>query len=174
MSASNKKYLQNAYDYFHILNIVFYILIALPLVGFCYAYLQYEAQGGLLPTEQFSIVHIAIILGTVLSLAFAFWWYRRSMQQVDNEWPFQQKLQFFYHRIREKYALFMVANSLAALGLYLTGEQLFAAVYTIALIAFSIHRPTPRRVVNDLQLSKSEQNRLISNQPYNQPTEPEE
>lgn len=171
---SSKKYLQNAYDYFHILNIVFYILIALPLVGFCYAYLQYEAQGGLLPTEQFSIVHITIILGTGLSLAFAFWWYRRSLQLVDPDWPFQQKLEFFYHRIREKYALFMVANSLGALGLYLTGEQLFAAVYTVALVAFSIHRPTPRRVMDDLQLSKPERNLLVSDQPYGQSLESEE
>lgn len=172
--SSSKKYLQNAYDYFHILNIVFYILIALPLLGFCYAYLQYEAQGGLLPTQQFSALHLALILGTGLVLGLAFWWYRRGMQQVEADWSLQRKLEFFYHRIREKYFLFMIANSLAALGLYLTGEQLFAAVYTVALVAFSLHRPTLQRVIKDLRLSKPEQNHLVSNRPYDLPTEVEE
>ena len=169
--SSQKKYLQNAYDYFHILNIVFYILIALPLVGFCYAYLKYEGQGGLLPTNYFSALHLLLILGTGLIIGFAFWWYRQAMQKVEADWSFQQKLQYFYYRIREKYALFMIANSLAALGLYLTGEQLFTAVYTVALVVFSLHRPTPRRVMNDLKLSRPEQEHLVSNQSYDKPIE---
>lgn len=161
-----KKYLQSAYEYFHILNIVFYILIALPLVAFCYAYLQYEGRGGLLPTSQFTALHAVIIGGVALSIGLAFWWYRRAMQKVTDDWPFQRKLQFFYHRIREKYFLFMVANGLAALGLYLTGEQLFAAVYTVALVVFSLYRPTPRRVTTDLRLTQEEQDRLVGNRPY--------
>lgn len=167
MPTPDKKYLQNAYEYFHVLNITFYLLIAGPLVGFCFAYLQYESQGGLKPTHHFSVLHIALLLGTALSVFFAFRWYRRAMLLVEPNWSFQRKLRYFYQQIRQMYYWLMTSNALAALGLYLTGEQVFAGLYAIVLVVFSIHRPTPRRVVRDLQLSKAEGQRLMSEQPYN-------
>ncbi|MEM6841938.1 MAG: hypothetical protein AAF944_22045 [Bacteroidota bacterium] len=168
MSVSDKKYLQSAYEYFHKLNITFYLLIAVPLVGFCYAYLHYEAKGGLLPTVQFSWIHITFILGTVLCVAYALYWYRQALQQLDTDWPFQKKLRFFYQRSRSLHTILMVSNGLAALGLYLTGEQLFAGVYAIVLVVFSLYRPTYRRVVRDLRLSKAEEEKLVRAEPYSE------
>jgi len=168
MPIPDKKYLQNAYEYFHVLNITFYLLIAGPLVLFCVAYLQYEGQGGLKPTHQFSALHVALLLGTALSVFFAFRRYRRAMLLVEPNWSFRHKLRYFYQQIRQMYFWFMASNALAALGLYLTGEQLFAGLYAIVLVVFSIHRPTPRRVVRDLRLSKAEGVRLMSEQPYNE------
>lgn len=166
MPLANKKYLQNAHEYFHKLNITFYLLIAGPLVGFCYAYLHYAAEGGLRLTLRFSWVHILLILGTGLCIAFALYWYRQALQQLDTAWSFQQKLQFFYQKSRGLHTLLMLSNALAALGLYLTGEQLFAGVYAIALVAFSLYRPTPRRITRDLRLTKAEEGRLVRADSY--------
>ncbi|MGB3585463.1 MAG: hypothetical protein WBA23_02930 [Tunicatimonas sp.] len=162
----DKKYLQSAYEYFHRLNITYYLLIAGPLVGFCYAYLQHQAAGGLQPTVYLSWVHVVLIIGAALIIFLGYRNYRQALQTVDSDWPFQQKLAFFYHKSRELYGYYMVSNALAALGLYLTGEQLFAGVYAVVLVVFSLFRPTFRRIVRDLKLTKAEEEKLVGAQPY--------
>ncbi|WKN41472.1 hypothetical protein [Tunicatimonas pelagia] len=173
MPASDKKYLQNAYEYFHRLNVTFYLLIAGPLVGFCYAYLQQEAAGGLQPTVYLSWVHLALMIGAALVILLGYRNYQRALQTIDTDWSFQEKLAFFYHKSRELHLYFMLSNALAALGLYLTGEHLFAGVYAIVLVVFSLFRPTPRRIVRDLKLTKAEKEKLVGGQDYGE-SNPEE
>ena len=162
----SKKYLQSAYEYFHRLNITYYLLIAGPLVGFCYAYLQHEGAGGLQSTVYLSWLHIVLIVGAALVIFLGYRNYQQALQTVDLDWPFQQKLAFFYYKSRELYGYYMVSNAFAALGMYLTGEQLFAGVYAIVLVVFSLFRPTPRRIIRDLKFTKAEEEKLVGGQDY--------
>lgn len=166
MSSLDKKYLQNAYEYFHKLNITYYLLIAGPLVGFCYAYLQHQAAGGLEPTVYLSWLHISLIIGAAVIIFIGYRSYQRALSTIESDWLFQQKLKFFYRKSSELHTYFMLSNTLAALGLYLTGEQLFAGVYAVVLVVFSLFRPTPRRIIRDLRLSKAEEEKLVGGQEF--------
>ena len=164
--AEKKKFLENSAEYFHTLHLVYYLMVSVPLILFCVIYLRFMAEGGL--TGNFSLdgLHAFFTLGTVLSGTLAYWAYRQRFRHYDATEPFRQRLRFFHRAAWVKYLWLGVANLLPVAGLYLTREQFFVGLYAVALILFSLNRPTLRRVVNDLRLSTAERERLTGNQDF--------
>ncbi len=102
----------------------------------------------------------------VLSGAMAYRTYRRRFRRYDATVPFRQRLRFFHRAAWVKYLWLGIANLLPVVGLYLTGEQFFVGLYAVALILFSLNRPTLKRVGDDLRLSVAERERLAGNQDF--------
>lgn len=168
---NREKLLANLGQYLNTLNIIFYLAVGLPLVLFCISYIKYEEQGGLRPTTQENfhiLLHIFIPAFTIISAIYAYLSYRRQLKQKDLQVSLTDKLLFLYQISIKKYILLFIANMLPVIGLFLTGEQLFAGLYAIALVIFSLNRPTPLRIFRDLKLSKEEQNKLINSQNLNE------
>lgn len=163
--------LKNTKEYFNTLNIIFYLLVGVPLMLFCILYLKFEGQGGLQQTAQgnFSFfLHALIPLTTLACIAGAYVYYRKSRKQVKPETPLREKLLFFYRISMIQYGILFAANMLPVIGLYLSGEQLFPALYAVALVAFSINRPTIHRLIKALRLNKEERHIIIHNQNLNE------
>lgn len=168
---NREKLLANFGQYLNTLNIIFYLAVGIPLILFCIAYIRYEQQGGLRPTTQENfdvLMHVFIPAFTIISAIYAYLTYRRQLKQKDLQVALTDKLFFLYQISIKKYILLFIANMLPVVGLYLTGEQLFAGLYAVALIIFSLNRPTPLRVFRDLKLSKEEQQKLINSQHLNE------
>lgn len=166
-----KQLLKNTTEYLNTLNIIFYLIVGVPLALFCVLYLKFEGQGGLQQTSRdtFNLfLHVIIPLLTVACIAGAYIYYRKSRRQVKPETSLGDKLLFFYRISIIQYGILFAANILPVIGLYLSGEQIFPALYAIALVAFSINRPTLHRIIKALRLNKEERHNLIHNQDLNE------
>lgn len=163
-----RHFLSNAYEYFNTLTVVFYLMVGIPLVFFILIYLHYEKAGGLHATESMQFLpHLLLPLGLLASVYFAYSVYKSQLRQRQAS-TFKEKLKTFHEAALYKYALLSLANFLAVIGMYLTGEQLFAGLYAIALVVFSLNRPTHRRIAKDMRLSKEEQQWLRSDKNFNE------
>ena len=162
--AKQPRFLENSAEYFHTLHLVFYLMVSVPLVLFCVVYLRFMERGGLRETFSLGSVQLAVLLGMVVGGFLAYRTYRTRFARYDSGQPLRHRLRFFHRAAWLKYAWLGVTNLLPVVGLYLTGEQLFVALYAIALILFSINRPTLKRVSQDLKLTAAEQERLAGDQ----------
>ena len=161
-----KHFLDNSAEYFHTLHLVFYVMVSVPLILFCVVYLRRMEQGGLSTNLRFNQLHILITLGVLLAGGMAYYRYRQQFQKYDSALPFRPRLRFFHRAAWLKYLWLGFANLLPVVGLYLLGEQFFVGLYAVALILFSINRPTLKRVADDLQLSEAERQRLAGDQDF--------
>lgn len=168
---NRKKILNNLSEYLNVLNIIFYLTVGIPLILFCIVYLKFQGQGGLLPTTAenfYFLLHVFIPVLIVITIIFAYAYYRKQLKQKHLKVSLTEKLLFFYQISVNKYIILCIANMLAVVGLYLSGEQFFAALYAITLVVFSFSRPTPLRIIKDLKLNKDEQKKLIHSQNLNE------
>ena len=162
--AKQQRYLNNSAEYFHTLHLVFYLAVSIPLLLFIVVYLRYMERGGLAAGFSFGEVHGLVILGMVLGGYLAYTRYRQRFNDYDPHQPFRDRLRFFHRATWLKYAWLVMTNLLPVVGLYLTGEQFFVALYAVALVLFSINRPTLKRVSDDLKLTAAERERLSGDQ----------
>jgi len=147
---------------------VFYLMVGIPLIFFVLIYLQYEGQGGLQATQRMEILlHIVLPISIVACLYFAYNIYKKELQKRQPQ-KFQEKLRTFYEVSLYKYALLSLANFLAVVGMYFSGEQLFAGLYAITLVVFSLNRPTHQRIVKDVKLTEEEEEWLRSDKNFDE------
>jgi hypothetical protein len=166
--ARKRNFLSNAYEYFNTLTMVFYLMVGVPLLFFVILYLQSEEAGGLKVTESWQFLpHVLIPAATVVCVLMAYRLYKNQISQRDPK-TFREKLRTFHEVSVYKYGLLDLANFLPILGMYLTGEQIFAGLYAIALVVFSLNRPTIRRISKDMELSKQEQQWLSSDRNFDE------
>ncbi|WPP49410.1 hypothetical protein [Catalinimonas niigatensis] len=160
--------MSNSYEYFNTLTLVFYLMVGMPLIFFVLIYLQYEEVGGLKPTESIMwLPHIVLPVGVLICLYFAYSLYAKQLRQRQAS-AFREKLRAFHEASLYKYGLLSLANFLAIIGMYFMGEQIFAGLYAIALVVFSLNRPTHHRITKDMQLSKEEQQWLRSDKNFDE------
>ncbi len=164
--AQKKHYLDNAVEYFHTLHQAFYLSVSVPLILFCVVYLRLRGAEALKEGINFSGWHLAIIIGMVGGSWWAYRAYRQRFAQYDASAPFRERLRFFHRAAWIKYAWLAAVNLLPVIGLYATGESLFLALYAVALVIFSLNRPTQKRVAQDLRLSDTEEKRLEGDQSF--------
>ena len=165
-----KHYLDNSTEYFHTLHQVFYLTVSIPLILFCLVYLRQMEEGELSAEFTFGWPQLVITLGVGLSGFMAYYHYRRRFQHYLPTLPFRQRLRFFHRASWWKYGWLLLANLLPVLGLYLLHEQFFVGLYAVALILFSLNRPTVRRVADDLALEKAERSLLASGHDFDEKT----
>lgn len=164
---AKQRFLDNSAEYFHTLHLVFYLMVSVPLILFCLVYLRLMEAGGLSEGFAFGAVHAGVLSGMVLSGWLAYASYRKRFSHYNAGQPLRNRLRFFHRAAWLKYAWLGVANLLPVVGLYLTGEQFFVALYALALILFSINRPTLKRVSQDLKLNAAERECLTGDQDLN-------
>lgn len=166
--SKKKHFLSNSYEYFNTLTLVFYLMVGMPLIFFVLIYLQYEEVGGLQPTENIAwLPHILLPAGVLMSVYFAYSLYKKQLHQRQAS-TFQEKLRAFHEASLYKYGMLSLSNFLAIIGMYFMGEQIFAGLYAISLVVFSLNRPTHHRITKDMQLSKDEQQWLRSDKNFDE------
>ena len=163
-----KHFLDNPTEYFHTLHLVFYLMVSVPLVLFCVVYLGRMERGGVTSDFRFEALHALIAGGVALTGGLAYYHYRQRFQHYDSSAPLRQRLRFFHRAVWLKYAWLGIANLLPVLGLYLVGDQFFVGLYAVALILFSLNRPTFKRVTQDLRLGEAERAQLATDQDFRQ------
>lgn len=163
-----KHFLSNAYEYFNTLTMVFYLMVGMPLLFFVILYLQFQEEGGLKVTENWQFIpHVLIPAATIASIVMAYRLYKNQIIEREPK-TFKAKLRTFHEASLYKYGLLDLSNFLPVIGMYLTGEQIFSGLYAIALVVFSLNRPTARRISKDVELTKQEEQWLNSDRDFDE------
>lgn len=169
--AKQKKFLQNPQQYFNTLNLIYYFMVAGPLAVFTYFYLKFAQQGIIqtaFPDQPNPLVIYVIPLATIGVIGLAYLIYRHLMHKIDLSLPLAEKLSMFARHAIVKYAFLEVASLLIVAGFALSKLKFYIVLYVITLVVFSFHRPTQRRVGNELKLNKEEKEKLWSEQDFEQ------
>lgn len=152
------------------LNNLFYLMVGLTLLSFIWIYLTIKT---LTPNIIFSVpvyrpyLHGIFLLGAVACAIFAFVQYRRHLNEQKaaetamHPVSIMEKVRTFRAASLRKYILLTLGTVLIILGFYLSAEPNYAAAYSILLIIFSINRPTPDRLVKDMDIKKEDQEILF-------------
>jgi hypothetical protein len=148
MNISTKNYLDR-------LNLIYYGLIALPLVLFPVVYLPMK-EGVSTSFDQGGILYYLAGLLLFLVIFFARRLFQRSLKVIETDWMLEQKLQAYSKASVIFYILGMVSCMISVGLLMFTKHQLFVATYPILLLILSFFRPTLERLKRDLPLTKED------------------
>ncbi|MEQ9422843.1 MAG: hypothetical protein RJQ09_00390 [Cyclobacteriaceae bacterium] len=154
---------KNGEDFYHRLNLIFNLLIALPLVPFGIMYLATLRNA--LPEILSDVWLISLVNITITGLAAYCCWigfagFKSSRLQVPVAKPLRAKMIWLHKALMRMYLMFEAASILVALGLYLTQSKIHVISYVVILVIMSLKRPTLKLVVEVLQLNEPEANIL--------------
>ena len=155
MNSKIKQYLER-------LNLIYYGLIALPLVLFPVVYLPIKEgvstgfdDGGFLFYLAAVLLFLVIYAGRRL--------FKRSISVISADWPFDNKL-LAYRKASITFYIFGLISCMVSVGLLMfTEHQLFVATYPILLLILSFYRPTVERLKRDVPLTEKDLT-MIGNQ----------
>lgn len=165
---SNTTTFERGSDMLNKLRIIFFALIAGPILFFFVTYLMYQS-GSIEPSVDLSepVMHFAI-MGICLSMTLAGYVFyaiqKRKLRPVPS---LQQKLQGLFKISIVKFALQEGACLLGIIAFSLSGEAAMQALYLVLFIAMGLGNPTIFTIMNDLKLNKEETTIIRQNLPIN-------
>lgn len=149
--------------FFDKINLIFHSILALPLVVFGWLFL--EAKNGrfsVVETTGMDMLNFIMPFLTFIIIGFSFLVFKKQLKKINNELPLSEKLDNYLKCVLIKFAGLEFALILSVLGYYLSFTNTFVAMFTIVLVFFSLSKPTPYRIANNLQLKGEERDIVIS------------
>lgn len=161
--------LKSPEDFHQKLGFAFHATLALPLAAFVYLFLEVKHRNlePALSNDRY-ISTLIIVLPIIAALAAGWGYYRfkESKKEENGAQKLQQKLIRYYNISLKFYAFIGIAATVLVLGLYYTTSYIFIFGYVLLLFLMSLNRPTVRKYVRDLHLSKEEQEILLKKRSF--------
>ena len=143
-------------NYLDQLGLIYYGLIALPLVLFPVVYLPIKEEVVSGFGESSGALYYLAALLLFLVVVFARRLYRRSLSVIKLDWSLDDKLSAYRKASMTFYFLGMI-SCLVSVGLLMFTEHLlFVASYPVLLLVLSLYRPSIERLKRELPLSKED------------------
>lgn len=145
---------ENEEALYQILNLIFYAMVGVPLMVFLFLYLQIKDGKFVVeqPDPNINLILVYLVpIFCLLNVVLAYVLYKNQLKNTA-ELDLRDKLQKFYYASLSKYSFLEAAVILTLIGLFLTGSMLYAMLYLILLMIFSLNRPTPYRLRKDLKI----------------------
>jgi len=146
-------------DFYHRLNFIFNLLVAIPLLPFAILYLinlkDQIPDIGLTDSVKTAFT-IGLSAVAVIMMVKAVIDYRNQKNQLNSETVLRIKLIRLHEALIRKFLLLETASFLSILGLWLTQHKIHIAVFVVILVLFSLKRPTINMFLEDLQLKEKE------------------
>lgn len=139
-------------QYFYKLQSVLFLLLMVPLLVFSALYLLMDASPPDPPREYF----VAILSAVALSWLIAVLLINKKIKSARNEQGLGAKLDKYFKITIVRYRILSGGSFLLALGLYLTGSDVFTAGYVAGLVLAGMLWPRSRKVCKDLKLKGDE------------------
>ncbi len=151
-------------DYLFKLNNLFHVLVAIPLLGFVYLYLESQV-GRIQPLinnpDTVLILHYILPFIIMVESGVAFVVTRNSLSVFPNDDKLIEKLSVYFRISLIKYAILEGAAIVSVVGYYLTLSKVYVVFYVVLLMIFSLNRPTVYRISRDLKLAGEEKDTVI-------------
>ncbi len=153
-------------DLFQRLSSFYYLLVGLPLLVFSWVYLNlnfWEPWYFFENSAMGTVSHIVLVGIAVLVAIAANIQYRRFFRQLEPVPPglegdraLEWKMKMFSKASLQQCLLLTASTILVIIGFYLSLEQFYVPLYAALLVLFSMNRPSPERIADDMRMKKEE------------------
>ena len=149
--------------YLQKLQNVAYISLGFPLIFFIYGYLESSVDQleGMVPDNYLFVVLTIAVLISVISITWSFKKYNSFLSQATEKSQLKEKLELYRSANNYRFMTYGFIAWLLSISFYVTNHQPLAAIFGILLVLFSIHNPSSRRIVNELQLKKQDKEIIL-------------
>ena len=140
------------HQYFNKLQIVFLVLLIVPLLAFIALYF-FAPESLLAPRmELYVIVSLAAVADWILAMII----FNKKIKSARNEQGLGAKLDKYFYITIVRYTFLSTSALMLAAGFFLTQANLFTALYLVNLIGVLLLRPTGPRIAGELMLRGDE------------------
>ena len=135
------------------------LLLALPAFGTVYLYQQsgtFLQTLTLLPTwAQYILLGAGVLLLVIQYLLF----HQKIKQSFQRE-SLLEKVGLYAAATRQRFLILFLVSMISTAGLYWSGSPGFVFLFTLALVFFSLGKPSPDRMVRLMKLKKEDRELL--------------
>lgn len=138
-------------QYFNKLQSAILALVIIPLLVFAALYF-YLSGTYADPRSEYLILIPVALLDWVMALVI----FNKKIKSVRNAQGLGTKLDKYFKITIVRFSILSSASLVLALGLYLTGNDVFTLMYFAGMVLTGVLWPTSRKVSDDLQLRGDE------------------
>lgn len=148
----------NTKEYLRGLINLAYMHVGLPLLLFAWIYLESTSGqlSGYLGKVMSLVVFFFCLLITFVSVYIGQQYFNRSIKLAKQQTTLREKLAVYRQAVSTKFFSFSIPSLLVAIGLFLTDNDLFAILFAILIVLFSINNPSARKIAKELGLKDPE------------------
>ena len=155
-------------DYYHRLNFVFNLMIAVPLLPFSLLYLG-SVKGivhTFVLTPKVNLIIDFITTSLVVALSYyAIREYRYQRAGIVPQSGLRNKMIHFHNCLIRMYLILMGSSCISVFGYLLTYSKIHIIAFVALLVLFSLKRPSLKMIVEQLRLEKEESEILRHRKP---------
>ena len=139
-------------QYLNKLQILFFLLLMMPLLVFIAVYFFMPDKPADHRMEYFIIIPSATLLDWLLAMIM----FNKKIKSARNAQGLGAKLDKYFEITTVRYCFHSCAGLILALGLYLSGSDVFTLLYMVNLMLSVVYWPTGPRVSRELMLKGDE------------------
>lgn len=139
-------------QYLNKLQILFFVLLMVPLLVFIALYFFFPDNPVETRTELLIITPFAAFVDFILGMTIS----NKKIKSVRNAQGLGAKLDKYFEITIVRYSFLASVGLVLGLGFYFTGSDLFSALYLLHLLLSAMYWPSAARVCNELMLRGDE------------------
>ncbi len=153
----------NGKEYIRKLINIAYLGIGIPLLFFIWVYLESTAEtlNPIVHEEYKMIVFIPVFIFSILLIVWGHKKYNIILSEARERDPLSEKLKQYQQGTIIRFITYSISSLLISIGFFLTDFQVFAALFGIMIVLFSINNPNARKVVKDLKLLEKDKDIIL-------------
>lgn len=131
------------------------ILLALPVFGIIYLF--YESGNKLLNLPEIPDLLVWIMASIcIVVLIVQYVLFGQKIKLTFKEDELVEKVKIYAQATTQRYIILFVASLISSIGLLLSNNPVFTLFFAIALVFFSLAKPTPDRLARLMKLKKED------------------
>ncbi len=150
-------------DFHHRINLVYHGIIALSLFPFAFIFLNIDSgvsKTPLIASTWLAVLHIGTI-PLITGSFFMVWRHsEKNLSRINENSDIRKRIISYFKFQTRRYLLLELGAIICLLGMWLSLNYLYIILYLIALVQFSLLRPSQDKVIRDLKFTKEERERL--------------
>ena len=135
------------------------LLLALPAFGTVYLYQQSGTFSQILPLLPTWAQYILLGAGALL-LVLQYVLFHQKIKQSFQQELLLEKVGLYASATRQRFLVLFLVSMISTAGLYWSGSPGFVFLFTLALVFFSLGKPSPDRMVRLMKLKKEDRELL--------------
>ncbi len=136
------------------------LLLSLPLFGIIYLYQQAGNLDKSIPQLPF-FAQVLVLVASMLLLAAHYFLFHRRIKATFVQEEISEKILAYLAATQQRYWLLFIVAVASSLGLLLSSNPGFVVVFALALVFFSLGKPSPDRMMRLLRLKKQDRELLV-------------
>jgi len=135
------------------------LLLALPAFGMVYLYQQSGTFSQTIPLLPTWAQNLLLGAGFLL-LALQYGLFHQKIKQSFQQESLLEKVGLYAAATRQRFLILFLVSVISTAGLYWSGSPGFVFLFTLALVFFSLGKPSPDRMVRLMKLKKEDRELL--------------